>query len=81
MLFEGTFITNTIKALSSIATAQLTMGKIILSPQKANGRIRVVKSHSPQCVSVLLSVQYLGCLTPGYVRPRTQAPVSDEIIW
>ena len=23
----------------------------------------MVKSHSPQCVSVLLSVQYLGCLT------------------
>ena len=34
----------------------------------------MVKSHSPQCVSVLLSVQYLGCLTPGYVRPRPRLP-------
>ena len=66
-----------------------TMGensRKILSPSKANALIEVVKSHSPQCVSVLLSVQYRGCITPGYgysgyVGPRTQAPVSDEIIW
>ena len=64
-----------------------TMGensRKILSPSKANALIEVVKSHSPQCVSVCIisSVSRLHHAWLQWLcRTQDQAPVSDEIIW
>ena len=83
MLFEGTFITNTIKALSSIATAQLTIGnrgeKFLASESKwldKGGQ----KSFSAVCKCVIISS--VSRLPHAWLCPtRAEAPVSDEIIW
>ena len=85
MLFEGTFITNTIKALSSIATAQLTIGdrgeKFLASESKwldKGGQ----KSFSAVCKCVIISPVSRLPHTHAWLCPtQAEAPVSDEIIW